>query len=255
MEEAEAVESLGRLGLSAYEAKVFIALQSLGTATASDIDRVADVPRSQVYGAAERLEERGLVEVQQADPIRYRPVGLEEARSRLRSRLERETKQAFDYLEHARDQREQEEREQEGVWTVQGRETISARVLDLIEEADERIVFASEPDLLDDPIVDALRAAAREVSVVVVTHVDAVAETFADDEHVTVRRVPKALDTEDRAGRLLVADRDTVLLSVFGQSSMFPQTVEETAIWSAETGLAAVLIQLLDSWLGDLVEV
>lgn len=255
MEEAEAVESLGRLGLSAYEAKVFIALQSLGTATASDIDRVADVPRSQVYGAAERLEERGLVEVQQADPIRYRAVGLEEARSRLRSRLERETEQAFDYLEHARDQRGQEEREQEGVWTIQGREAITARVLDLVEEADERLVFASEPDLLDDVVVEALVEAAADIEVVVVTHVDAVAETFAGVENVTVRRVPKALDSEDQAGRLLVADRDTVLLSVAGQSSMLPQAVEETAIWSADTGLAAVLIQLLDSWLGDLVEV
>ncbi|HET7324565.1 MAG TPA: helix-turn-helix domain-containing protein, partial [Halococcus sp.] len=59
-EKDDAIAALKRLGLSSYEAQVFVALQRISRGSARDIDRVTDVPRSQVYGAAEQLEERGL---------------------------------------------------------------------------------------------------------------------------------------------------------------------------------------------------
>ncbi len=58
MDESDAIEALEELGLSNYEAKVFVALQRLGTGTARDIHQATDVPRSQVYGAAESLQEQ-----------------------------------------------------------------------------------------------------------------------------------------------------------------------------------------------------
>src|SRR5699024_1189511 len=64
----EAVAALKRLGLSSYEAQVFIALQRLDTATVREVDRTTEVPRSQIYGAAEDLAERGLVDIQQSTP-------------------------------------------------------------------------------------------------------------------------------------------------------------------------------------------
>ena len=56
-DEAGATESLQQLGLSQYEAEVFVALVKLGTGTAREVTQITDVPRSQVYGAAEALDD------------------------------------------------------------------------------------------------------------------------------------------------------------------------------------------------------
>ncbi|PSP27801.1 hypothetical protein BRC65_04050 [Halobacteriales archaeon QH_2_65_14] len=58
MNDSEAVDGLKRLGLTTYEARVFLGLQKLGSGTANEVSDVVDVPRSQVYGAAEDLETR-----------------------------------------------------------------------------------------------------------------------------------------------------------------------------------------------------
>jgi len=115
MDEGDAVSSLERLGLTTYEAKVFIALQKLGSGTAREVSRVADVPRSQVYSVTESLEDRGLVEVQQSSPMQYRPVSIEEARRTLRERFETESDRAFGYVEGVRNERGGEGEEQEAI--------------------------------------------------------------------------------------------------------------------------------------------
>jgi sugar-specific transcriptional regulator TrmB len=241
----EAVAALKRLGLSSYEAQVFIALQRLDTGTVRDVDRMTEVPRSQIYGAAEDLAERGLVDIQQSNPIQYRAVELDEARTRLRERLDREAERAFDYLESAQRECPDESESQEDIWTVQGTETIDGRVVQLIGEADERVVFiAREDGTSDDAIADALTAASeRGVSVTVVNGAQA-RERFADD--VLLRAAPDAPD-DDRSGRVLVVDSETVLISVTGGEEL-PDVEHEAAIWSSQTGFATVLVGLLDVW-------
>jgi sugar-specific transcriptional regulator TrmB len=244
----EAVAALKRLGLSSYEAQVFIALQRLDTATVRDIDRMTEVPRSQIYGAAEDLAERGLVDIQQSNPIQYRAVELDEARTRLRKRLDREEERAFDYLESARNEFVTESESQEDIWTVQGRDTIDDRVITLIDAADGRVIVgARELSGLDGTIADALTTASeRGIEVTVVSADETVRERFEDVAGVAVRSAPDAPD-DQRSGRVLVVDTDTVLISVLGGQEL-PGVRHEAAIWSSQTGFAAVLVQLLDVW-------
>ena len=254
VDETEAVEAFRHLGLSKYEAQVFIALATLESGTARDVDRVADVPRSQVYGAAESLEGRGLVEIQQSNPIRYRAVDLDGARDRLRDRLDRHADRAFAYVERAREEYDDTDAErQEGVWTVQGRDTVSARVSDLVEAAEDRVLYVTPAALLDPDVVATLEARADEgdVDVWVLAVDDAVATAFAEDSSVSV--APFTGGKDETAGRLLAVDGDTVLLSV-ADGEGEPGTGEETAIWSSETGFAAVFLELVGSHLGDAVE-
>ena len=68
---AEATEQLRRIGLSRYEAVVFINLARAGAATAGEIARMAGVNRVQTYRALDSLEGRGLVEVTLDRPKRY----------------------------------------------------------------------------------------------------------------------------------------------------------------------------------------
>ncbi|MFB6119646.1 MAG: TrmB family transcriptional regulator [Halobacteriaceae archaeon] len=247
MSESDAVTALQRLGLSKYEASVFVALQRLGTGTAREVADETDVPRSQVYGAAERLEERGLVEIQQASPIRYRPVSLEEARDRLRDRFDREADRAFDSLADVRHEAESDG-EQEAVWTVEGREAVVARTTALIDEAERRLVYSGDADHISESVTEALADASEEGVAVVAVSADDVADRFAGTG-VTVHRLPDSFeDRSGAAGRLLVADDDAMLVSVDQSEG------DETAIWSADTGFASVFIRLADTWFGSEVD-
>lgn len=241
--EHEAIESLEHLGLSNYEARVFVALQKLGTGTARDIHQVADVPRSQVYGAAEELENRGLVEIQQSTPKRYRPVSLDAARSRLAERLEQQQARAFEYLETIqREQRDEETRDD--VWTIRGRDSVNDRTANLAARATDWIVFATaELEPISDRLVDVLRErAAAGVHVLVVSENPAVRALF-DDTPLDVEE-PTGRQPTDFMGRVLLVDDNVFLLSVLADADL-PEVTEETAIWSAETAMAAVLVQIV----------
>jgi sugar-specific transcriptional regulator TrmB len=256
MDESDAIEALENLGLSNYEAKVFTALQKLGTGTARDVHRATDVPRSQVYGAAESLQERGLVEVQQSKPIQYRPVSLDAARSHLRGEFERTKERAFDYLESAREQRGEGDEEREDIWTVHGGTSIDGRVEQLLAEAERRVVFGVGRDArgLTNELADLMRERADEGVEVVVIGDEALGEIFADSD-VQVAHLPADHPHgDDPVGRVVVVDGETVLLSVRNQRDD-AELADETAIWSSKTGIAAVLIQLIDGGLGDAVSV
>jgi sugar-specific transcriptional regulator TrmB len=243
MEESEAVEAFEHLGLTSYEAKVFIALHRIGGGTAREVSRTTDVPRSQVYSAAESLAEGGLVDVQQSNPMQYRPVSLEAARSTLRERLERERDRAFEYVESVRTEREDEQRED--IWTIRGHDGIGDRVVELVAEAEDRVVFGTgSPAFASDAIVAALRdRAADGLPVVVVTENETVRERF-EGGAIEVMEPPPALSGNERAGRILFGDDDVLLMSVAQNDG------GEMAVWSAHTSFANVLIRIVEVSLG-----
>jgi len=239
VDESAAIESLERLGLSNYEARVFVALQRLGVATAKEVHEVAGVPRSQVYGAADELVARGLLERQQSTPKRYRPVSLDAAKELISTRIEEERDRAFEFLEAVhREQRPEERRED--VWTVQGEEAVSERVIELLGSADRRIVYgAADPDLVPDELLAALAERAEAgVDVLVLSEHPVVRAAF--EEH---GFEPFAMPPErgvDWTGRVLLVDDNRVLVSVRSPGG-------ETAIWSADTAIADVLVQTIHS--------
>jgi sugar-specific transcriptional regulator TrmB len=251
----DAIAALKRLGLSSYEAQVFIALQRVGQGSARDVDRITEVPRSQVYGAAENLEERGLIDVQQSEPIQYRAVELSEARNRLRDRLDTAEERAFSYLESARNELGGEEESREDIWTVEGRATITDRLVRLAREADERVIFGTDDEsLLTPDLSEALAEMAGNVTVVVVSANPAVRERFGEFDGVAAPPVTPAAEMGpgERSGRVLIADDETVLVSVLGDEE--PGGRRETAIWSANTGFASVFVGLFEEWLDEFIE-
>jgi sugar-specific transcriptional regulator TrmB len=245
----EAVEALKRFGLSTYEARAFVALQKLEAGSASEIAEIADVPRSQVYGATDELEERGLIDVQQGTPTRYRPVDIDDARDRLYEKLRDTGDAAFAYLEAVRGERASEATGGEAIWTVEGRGDVAARCGSLIGDADSEVVYATgDPGALDE-VRDALAAAvARDVSVTVVSAERPVLEAIAEaTEGVETRFIPDDRDPGMSTGRVLLVDRDTVLLSV-GPAGLVPRVSAETAFWSSTTGFARLLAAIIREW-------
>ncbi|MFB6283971.1 MAG: TrmB family transcriptional regulator [Halobacteria archaeon] len=250
VDEDDAVTCLKSLGLSEYEAKVFIALQRLGVGTAREIYKLADVPRSQVYGAAESLEERGLLEIQQSNPMEYRPVDLEEARDLLRDRYRSKEDRAFDYLEEVHREAGDENEEREDFWTVKGRENIDHRVVEIVEDAQDRVVFvATELSLVTPGIEKSLCDASEKMKVYVMSESGEVRRRFSGYEEILVESTPEKIRRDDRGGRFVMTDGDTVLLSVL--SDINSSGVDETAIWSSGTSFASVLTQLAMGWFSD----
>jgi len=246
MNQDQAVEGLKGLGLTTYEARVFIALQKLGHGAASEISEVADVPRSQVYGAADGLEERGLVETQQSTPTVYRPVPPEQAQKHLLDQLAETGAEAFEYLETVQNTHEHEERS-ESIWLVNSADAIKSRTGDLIDDADERILYAADrASLCDEETVAALEAAATDgVSVMFASVDQSVLDTLPADSAIRRYKIPDERDMDVSTGRLLIVDGDTLLLSTYSDE----EDDAEVAFWTSKNIFAAVIIELAEEWL------
>lgn len=59
-------------GLTEYQARVYLTLLDLGTATASQIPPLSRVPRTRIYATMQQLHEKGLVEILPESPLRYK---------------------------------------------------------------------------------------------------------------------------------------------------------------------------------------
>lgn len=239
----DAEQALEALGLSSYEARVFVALQRLGAGTAQAISEVSEVPRSQVYGAAAGLADRGLVEVVESSPKRFRAVGLDAAREQLQAQMARTSDRAFENLAALRDDRSDHADDGE-VSTLHGRHAVDRRVAALVERATDQVVLVVAGD---HHVADGVEAALREragagVRVLVVADDEAIVERFGEGPIRVVRA--DSARTAGFTGRTLLVDDATVLLSVDAEEG-HDAPFEETALWTAGTSIGHILARFV----------
>lgn len=235
-----AIKAFERLGLTNFQAQVFIGLHRLGSGTARDVAAVTDVPRSQVMTAAEQLEAQGLVSVLDSTPRRFRAIDGDQARAILRDRFETQQDRAFDYVQAVQGV---DSNEEPGMFmTVRGLDRIGSRVVDLIMTAEDRIVIALEDQsFLTDQIERAIHdRAGGEIRIRVVSTDETVRGCF--DQHAAVTTVlPPTVIRQDDSSRLLFVDDDGLLMAVVEDSG------NETAIWSSGSSLGSVFNRLIPS--------
>ena len=77
-------------GLNSYEARLWIALLSKGTATAGDLSDIASVPRSRSYDVLESLEKKGFVIMKIGKPIKYLAVQPEQIIENIKKNIQEE---------------------------------------------------------------------------------------------------------------------------------------------------------------------
>ncbi|MUV61187.1 TrmB family transcriptional regulator [Halobacterium sp. CBA1126] len=245
-----AIERLEQFGLSTYAARTFVALAGLGTGTAKDVSRVADVPRTRVYDAVDELQSHGLVDVQQSTPKEFWAISA----ATTGRKVEREWQYRADELQAALDELQpvEQSEEQRGVWTVSGRKTVTERVVEFCENAEDRIVYMTVEELLTGDVVDALEAAAdRGVTI-------ELAGVSPDVQERIQEGVPSAdlfeslwMWSDTPAGRLMMVDGDTTLVSVLvdGENGQPTTPESETAIWgSGETNSLVVVLRAIFTW-------
>ncbi|MFC7097206.1 TrmB family transcriptional regulator [Halobaculum marinum] len=244
-----AIAQLRHLGLSTYAARTFVALTALGTATAKDVSEVSDVPRTRVYDAVDELHELGLVDIQQAHPKQFWAVSAESAGRTFRNDLQHRADQLTAALSAINDT--DGRGEQRGVWTANGRATVTDRVVEFIDDAESEIVYMTVEELLDDQVLDAIESAAdRGVSIELAGSPQAVEERILQVAPEASVFDSRWLWSDTPAGRLLMADGTRTLASVVtpeGDDSLGGRT--ETAIWGVgDSNSLVTVLKALFTW-------
>jgi sugar-specific transcriptional regulator TrmB len=242
----EAIEVLQQLGLKEYEARCFVGLARLNTGTAKKLSELTEVPRTRVYDAIRVLEAQGLVEIQHSSPQQFRAVPLEEATETLRDQYEERVERLHDALDTVDVVDEDDEEPVQQIWAMNGRDAIENRTDQLIEKATNEIVLViGDESLLTEDLVETLNEVDDGIDLIIGTLTESLqdqvqaavpdATTFVSGlewlhgEHTT--------EDDTAIGRLLLADRSTILVS-----SIMPDTKKEQAIFGEGFGNGLVVI-------------
>ncbi len=242
-----AVELLQDLGMSQYEASIYVALLRLRGGTAREVSETTSVPRTRIYDAVERLQDRGLVDVQNNSPKQFQPVGRETTLRHFRHKYDDTVTELASQLADLEPAERQQE--QRGVWTTTGSAAVDDRVSNYLSSATDEIVYLTIDRVLSEEILTELRAASER----------GVAVRLANSTETGHKRLQTAVPAAELieppwawdgppTGRLLVTDHKTVLMSTLAEND----GSTETAIWGTGTqnSLVAVLTTIVEWWLG-----
>ncbi len=141
---AERLKTMMDLGLTEYQARVYLALLELGTSTASRVPPLSRVPRTRVYGTMNQLHEKGLVEIIPETPLRYRPVPLrdylEHKARELREEAHRVEGSVEEFSREFRIRGELAVEERGRFEAIYGRRNVRERLMRMYEEAKKDII-------------------------------------------------------------------------------------------------------------------
>ncbi|WP_435099600.1 TrmB family transcriptional regulator [Halorubrum sp. N11] len=257
----QAIELLQELGLKEYEAKAFVALTRLPEGTAKEISEISEVPRTRVYDAVRVLETKGLVEIQHANPQRFRAVSIDEAAETLRREYEDRVDSLRTTLREVEPAVPTDETEvTHEVWALSGEPAIASRTSQLIDESDREVVLViGDESTYTSDLRDRLQAAgSRGVNVVIGTTNESIQERIESDLPDTKVFVSglewlsasAEFDDETVIGRLLLVDRNTILVSSFHEGSGDGQDHEQAVFGRGfDNGVVAITRRLMSTGL------
>ena len=233
---AETTSVLESLGLTEYEARCFVALTRIGQGTAREIAEVADVPRPRVYDSVEALQGRGLADVQDAQPRRFRAPDPHDAVETIRREYGRRLDRLDGLLPRLQSPPAREDRA--GVWVVEGDEAVSDRLAGLAGDAtEELLVVVAVEDLLTEEVTAELAAAAdRGVSITLGSPSGEIREavTTATPDASVVETWTWWEDYPIRPGEIsaiLMADAEELLVSSEIETDL-PGVAKHSAVWT-----------------------
>ncbi|WP_129116734.1 TrmB family transcriptional regulator [Halegenticoccus tardaugens] len=235
------ISLLGKLGMTEYAARTFLALYRLGGGTAREVSDASSVPRTKVYDVVEELKEHGLVEIRHSNPREYYPASKQLTRQKFEREYQRSVTELFDILSALPPA--EATHQVDGLWVVTGRDAIYDRMGNLIQSADERIVFIAIDGDLPSAIIEPLGTELDQDVEVVLGGLDTVESEELDGATV----IPSVG---------VWADADIKFLLMIDQASVFivsPETAngELSGLWCTERRnvLVAAFQPMIDLWL------
>ncbi|RLI79432.1 hypothetical protein DRP05_04015 [Archaeoglobales archaeon] len=154
------IDKLKKLGLSEYEAKVYVSLVGIGKATAREVHEVSGVPRARVYDVLNRLTSKGFVDVEEGEPKRFKPVEPRKVIEKLKLEL---IKAADDCIIELESLRMSKQKDFSPALVIRGEWNILEKIRDAIFEAEEEILIISANSELILSLHDDLRELKKRV--------------------------------------------------------------------------------------------
>ncbi|HOT04030.1 MAG TPA: helix-turn-helix domain-containing protein [Methanolinea sp.] len=225
-------ESLKSLGLTKYEALVYVGLLKVSGATATDIHEISGVPRASVYPVLDRLIQKNLVSVSHTTPKRFEAVPPEDGIDHLLEMVESDAARAKKMLSRIyRDRSSKERGDQELIWSIYGDEHIRSRLIDLLQNAECSIDAVFFGGFLRDEIIATLCAKKNAATIRVVT--DRWDGPIHDGISVCVKSPPESLKNLKAAsiagGVFLLDQKRAMVVMVCGEEG-------STALFSESRG-------------------
>jgi HTH-type transcriptional regulator, sugar sensing transcriptional regulator len=198
----QAAEVLGKVGLTQYEARAYIALVGRGVGDAATLATAAGIPRTSAYKVLESLAEKGYAQPTGGKPILFRPTPPLEVAESLKGAIQ----EVFEKLallhrvvaEHG---------EPQLVYLLSEREKVVAKIGDLLEQSTRTFILTTPQvaELRDELGKKIQHAVKRGVRVTFVT--------------APLQRVPEGVDYVPRENLLateVLADGEHALLAAPG---------------------------------------
>jgi sugar-specific transcriptional regulator TrmB len=214
------IDCLKSLGLTKYEALVYIALLKVSSASASGIHEISGVPRASVYTVIDQLLEKGLVSVSQSAPKRFAAFPPEDAISRLMGYIERDAQYTRDSLSLIYQERTSSGTGSEDlIWNIYGIENIKKSLIHLISGAKMEIRIVAHPRIISPGVRQSLTAMADHVRVEIITPSWEGEPPLPEKMQVYIIKhpdIPKEIDVakDMMAGGICIIDESRVLVFI-----------------------------------------
>ncbi len=148
----DALAILGRLGLNQYESKLYSALLTVGSASASDLSELAGIPRPRAYDVLTGLEKMGFVQTQPGRPTKFKAVKVDEAFENVKKRKTTDFHKDIEEMDRLSKELKQKVKSDipqettdasDYVWVLKDRANIYSKLESLINNAKGDIVIAT----------------------------------------------------------------------------------------------------------------
>jgi sugar-specific transcriptional regulator TrmB len=160
------VEVLGRVGLTVYEARAYIALVARGVGDAATLAQSAGIPRTSAYKVLESLAEKGYATPTGGKPILFRPKPPLEVAETLKTAIQ----EVFEKLEMLH-RIVGEHGEPQLVYLLNGRDKVLAKIGELLDQSTKTFILTTPQvaEIRDELGKKVSHAVKRGVSVTFVT--------------------------------------------------------------------------------------
>lgn len=137
----EIINRFERLGLSNYEARVYIFLLRNGQSYGNEVSKNTGIPGSKIYETLSRLVEKGLAHLIQGKQVYYQALPLKEFLDQWKTDANR-------IVEYIEDNKELIEIAPQGdlLWHLSGRKQLIEKMKEFIDSAEDNILISLWPD-------------------------------------------------------------------------------------------------------------
>jgi len=237
--EKSLIDKLKNFGLNSYEAKLWAALLSRGTASAGELADISNVPRSRSYDVLESLKKKGFISMKSSKPIVYEAISPNEVIDSIKKSIKIDVERNTTLLESLKEDHilaELQDLHEKGISSVdeselsgniKGRENIYHHIGMMIKNSSKNLVLMANNDeiKIKKEMFDPLLKTAKERGVKIAFHVP------KNIDSSTVKDLEKIGTVVKRSNvcRLCVSDDKEALFMLHGENQIHKSY--DTAIW------------------------